>query len=82
MAGRYQGRHTLIDATGAHRSIEVFWQANGWFWQRCQLREVVGPFTTSTEAYESAKLSGANSARCEHAADHSPGAPVIKERRF
>jgi hypothetical protein len=59
MAGRYQGRHTLTDATGTHLSIEVFWQPNGWYWQRCQPHsEVVGPFTTSTEALMNAKVSG------------------------
>ena len=63
MAGRYQGDHLFRDEDGeTHVSVEVFWQHNGWFWRpRSEGRpadgEAVGPFTTSTEAYESAKRS-------------------------
>ena len=55
MAGRYQGYHIIPDGDG-HVSFEVFWQLGGWFW-RPMLRlngEAVGPFTTSTQAYQSA----------------------------
>jgi len=57
MAGRYQGRHEFTDVDArTHRSIEVFWAPNGWFWRRSH-GDAVGPFATSTEAYQSAKLS-------------------------
>jgi hypothetical protein len=57
MAGRYQGYHVFRDMDGGHRSVEVFWHHNGWFWRPCEPRgDAVGPFTTSTEAYESAKV--------------------------
>jgi hypothetical protein len=56
MAGRYQGRHVLYDADGGHREVEVFWDSAGWFWRPIQMNgDAVGPFTTSTAAYESAK---------------------------
>jgi hypothetical protein len=56
MAGRYQGCHVLRDMDGGHRTVEVFWHHNGWFWRPCEPRgDAVGPFTTSTKAYESAK---------------------------
>ncbi len=62
MAGRYQGYHVFRDMDGGHRSVEVFWHHNGWFWRPCEPRgDAVGPFTTSTEAYESAKASLATS---------------------
>ena len=33
MAGHYQGTHLLGDVGGRdHRSIEVFWKHDGWFW--------------------------------------------------
>jgi hypothetical protein len=57
MAGRYQGRHVFEKADGKHLQFEVFWQQSGWFWRThnngldC---DAVGPFTTSTEAYENA----------------------------
>jgi hypothetical protein len=56
MAGRYQGRHELCDINSGHtQSIEVFWQQSGWFWRGLQAQGVaVGPFTTSSQAYESA----------------------------
>jgi hypothetical protein len=62
MAGRYQGRHVFADMqTQAPRSIEVFWLSSGWFWRVCEpAGSAIGPFTTSTEAYESAKCSIAN----------------------
>jgi hypothetical protein len=61
VAGRFRGYHRFRDKDGdEYGSFEVFWQHNGWFWQ---LRspgsapdgEVIGPFTTSTEAYQSAR---------------------------
>ena len=56
MAGRYQGSHVLRDVGGGHRSVEVFWHYNGWFWRPCEPQGgAVGPFTTSTQAYESAR---------------------------
>jgi hypothetical protein len=57
MAGRYQGRHILTDVDHQHhRTVEVFWSQTGWFWRPCQLpSDAVGPFTTSTEAYQHAK---------------------------
>ena len=63
MAGRYQGYHLFRDVDGeSRRSVEVFWEHNGWFWRprfkgRPADGEAVGPFTTSTQAYESAKRS-------------------------
>ena len=65
MAGRYQGYHIFRDEDGeSRRSVEVFWEHNGWFWRprfkgRLADGEAVGPFTTSTQAYESAKRSAA-----------------------
>jgi hypothetical protein len=58
MAGRYQGCHVFEDTdSGAQLKIEVLWQSNGWFWRRVEepSGNAVGPFMTSTEAYESAK---------------------------
>jgi biotin carboxyl carrier protein len=47
--------------------VEVFWGHSGWFWRPRQLPgDAVGPFTTSTEAYESANaavIRGANFSR-------------------
>ena len=59
MAGRYQGSHVLPDMDGGHRSVEVFWHTHGWFWRPRSSsspadREAVGPFITSTEAYQNA----------------------------
>ena len=56
MAGRYQGYHVVSGEDGrGHQSIKVFWQHNGWFWRPCQPRgDAVGPFITSTAAYEHA----------------------------
>ena len=57
MAGRRQGCHVVSDDGGrGHRSIEIFWQDNGWFWRPNQPHgDAVGPFITSTEAYRHAK---------------------------
>jgi len=56
MAGRYQGRHVFQGIDGSHRNVEVFWHSAGWFWRPLQMDgDAVGPFTTSTEAYQSAK---------------------------
>jgi hypothetical protein len=57
MAGRYHGCYVLLDADGGRREVEVFWDHNGcgWFWRpREPHNDAIGPFTTSTEAYESA----------------------------
>jgi hypothetical protein len=61
MAGRYQGFHRLRCKDG-EKCFEVYWQ-NGWFWRPgspgSQPRgEAVGPFTTSTEAYQNARGDG------------------------
>jgi hypothetical protein len=39
----------------AYLSFEVFWRQDGWFWRsRFPVdAKAVGPFTTSTEAYQS-----------------------------
>jgi len=56
MAGRYQGRHVFRAVDGSRFSIEVFWDQNGWFWRAHQPNgNVVGPFTTSSEAFRCAK---------------------------
>jgi hypothetical protein len=56
MAGRYQGRHVFQDLNGHQLGIEVFWGQDGWFWRADQLNaNAVGPFTTSSEAYGSAR---------------------------
>ena len=57
MAGRYQGSHIFNDEIGrALRSIEIIWQANGWFWRPSQYHgDAVGPFNTSSEAFQNAK---------------------------
>ena len=56
MAGRFQGYHAIRQETDGHLRFEVYWQDAGWFWRPLfQLDgEVVGPFTTSSQAYESA----------------------------
>jgi len=62
MAGRYQGGHVFYDGHGGHRNVEVFWHDNGWFWRQLQTHgDAVGPFTTSTQAYESAKATASQS---------------------
>ena len=44
MAGRYQGYHLFRDVDGeTRRSVEVFWEHNGWFWRP---RFKVVPLTT------------------------------------
>ena len=57
MAGRYQGYHFVRgEGDEGYLSFEVDWQQEGWFW-RPLLRldgEAVGPFTTTTQAYENA----------------------------
>jgi hypothetical protein len=69
MAGRYQGCHVLCDVDGGRREVEVFWDNNGcgWFWRsREPHNAAIGPFSTSTEAYESANaavIRGANFSR-------------------
>jgi hypothetical protein len=64
MAGRYQGRHIFTDDHGRdNRSVEVFWGTCGWYWRPCKPpSSTVGPFTTSTEAYQSARLSACRGA--------------------
>ena len=52
MAGRYQGYHIIPEAEG-QVSFEVVWQNSGWFW-RPPNGDAVGPFTTSSQAYQSA----------------------------
>ena len=54
MAGRYQGRHIIPEAE-RQVSFEVVWQNAGWFWRRAD-GEAVGPFTTSSQAYQSAVI--------------------------
>jgi hypothetical protein len=57
MAGRYEGYHSFADKDG---EFEVYWE-NGWFWRpRSSVSslpdaEAVGPFVTSTEAYQNAR---------------------------
>ena len=56
MAGRYQGYHRFADKDG---EFEVYWE-NGWFWRPHSLGspldgEAVGPFVTSTKAYQNAR---------------------------
>ena len=56
MAGRYQGYHRFADKDG---EFEVYWE-KGWFWRPHSPSsplsgEAVGPFVTSTEAYENAR---------------------------
>jgi hypothetical protein len=67
MAGRYQGCHVLRDVDGGCKEVEVFWGHCGWFWRpREPHDDTIGPFTTSTEAYESANaavIRGANFGR-------------------
>ena len=52
MAGRYQGYHIIPEAEG-QVSFEVVWQNAGWFW-RPPNGDAVGPFTTSSQAYQGA----------------------------
>jgi hypothetical protein len=57
MAGRYNGYHTIRrEEIEGYLRFEVFWQNAGWFWRPLfQLDgEAVGPFTTSSQAYQSA----------------------------
>ena len=60
MAGRYQGNHRFRNEDGKeYESFDVFWQQNGWFWRLCSPDcspdgEAIGPFNTSTEAYQNA----------------------------
>ena len=63
MAGRYQGYHRFRDKDGEeYGNFEVFWhQIGGWFWRPRspgfppEGATAVGPFTTSTEAYQNAR---------------------------
>ena len=54
MAGRYQGRHIIPEAE-RQVSFEVVWHNAGWFW-RAPDSDPVGPFTTSSQAYQSAVI--------------------------
>jgi hypothetical protein len=65
MAGRYQGFHFLHDDDNErYVGFEVFWQQEGWFWRPLLTLdgEAVGPFTKSTEAYESGMRSKTSAA--------------------
>jgi hypothetical protein len=73
MAGRYQGPHLFDDEFG-RGCIEVVWQSSGWFWRTCQYRpcqtpscqdhgDALGPFNTSSEAYQNAKAAHVRSRR-------------------
>ena len=71
MAGRYQGYHRFCDEDG-EEYFEVYWQhswPNGWFWRprspgsSPEGETAVGPFTTSTEAYQSARSERFNHSR-------------------
>ena len=63
MSGRYQGYHFVRgEDDEGYLSFEVYWQQEGWFWRRL-LRldgEAVGPFTTTTQAYENAMTTKGN----------------------
>lgn len=72
MAGRYQGTHLLGDVGGRdHRSIEVFWKHDGWFWWP-RHGYAVGPFTTSTAAYQNAKKAAYDSRGCPTSEESRP----------
>jgi hypothetical protein len=59
MAGRYQGYHRFADRD---EQFEVYWdwERTGWFWRprssdiSLTASKAVGPFVTSTEAYQNA----------------------------
>jgi len=53
MAGRCEGFYFFCDE---YVGFEVFWQQEGWFWRPLLTLdgEAVGPFTKSTEAYQTA----------------------------
>jgi hypothetical protein len=59
MAGRYQGYHRFADKDG---EFEVYWDwdRTGWFWRprssdgSLTEGKAVGPFVTSTEAFNNA----------------------------
>jgi uncharacterized GH25 family protein len=62
MAGRYQGYHRFTDKTG---DFEIFWRADGWWWWRrtagrAPESKAIGPFLTSTEAYQNAVAAAAS----------------------
>ena len=65
MAGRREGDHFVRHENDkghndkGHLGFEVFWHHDGWFWRPLLTLdgEAVGPFTTSTEAYQSAVAS-------------------------
>ena len=53
-----QGYHCLRNGDG-EKYFEIFWQQTGWFWRpgspgSAPEGEAIGPFTTSTEAYQNA----------------------------
>ena len=59
MAGRYHGYH-CIHSEGGEKYFEIFWQQTGWYWRprspgSAPEGEAIGPFTTSTEAYQDAR---------------------------
>ena len=58
MAGSYAGYHVIRRKYDELR-FEVFWQNEGWFWRPLLTLDgkTVGPFTKSSEAYQSAVAS-------------------------
>jgi len=56
MAGRCEGFYFFSDEYDEYVGFEVFWQQEGWFWRPLFTLdgEAVGPFTKSTEAYQTA----------------------------
>lgn len=56
MAGRCEGFYFFCDEYDEYVGFEVFWQQEGWFWRPLLTLdgEAVGPFTKSTEAYQTA----------------------------
>lgn len=59
MAGRYQGYQRIRNEDG-EEYFEIVWKQNGWFWHlrspgSAPEGETIGPFTTSTEAYQDAR---------------------------
>ena len=80
MAGRYNGYHTIRrEEIEGYLRFEVFWQNAGWFWRPLfQLDgEAVGPFTTSSQAYQSAVTADESVARPRRA---GVGRPLTRSR--
>jgi hypothetical protein len=74
MAGRYQGCHLIRDKNGLECGrFDVFWQQDGWYWRPSD-GQAIGPFTTSTQAYQNASAYFAHSPRFRNI----PGAGVAK----